>query len=349
MVLSGILLKLPYTLAWHVVKALNMCPRLVFYCAELMDWHCFQPLMKLLPDTIIASPNKMLRQYLRKQGLQVIAPPVFPRAVIMCRHATHHFPCTSILKIGMRHGPYHFKRMTKAANYDQFDLYLFSSPADLAAAQEIGVRKGKVAGFPRLDPALDGSITLDDLRKLGQELKLDPAKPSLLFTATWDGSGMSAISKWYNRLITLTQSYNILVTTHPWTKAEYIAVLKHTPGVLFLENRDLLPCIMLADICVGDQSSLLAECSALNKPIISFRTPDAKRSLPEIDALMDLISLRVNSFDELIPALRKLENEPELLATGRAKANAIMFDILDGIAAHRAADLINKLMQDRYI
>lgn len=349
MVLSGILLKLPYTLVWHIVRLFRRNPRIVFHCAEVMDWNCFAPIVPHLPETRIVSPRGNVRNYLREIGIVAHRMPAFPRAVIMCRHATHKYPCASIVKIGLRHGPYHFKRMTSAANYNQFDLYLFSSPADLAAAQAIGVTVGAPAGFPRLDPALDGTISPARLDELRESLQLDPAKPTLLFTATWDASGMSAVGKWYDRLELLAAQYNILVTVHPWTDAGIIARLRGTPAIHYLENQDLLPFIMLADICIGDQSSLLAECSALDKPIISFHTPSARRSLPEIEALMQLISLRIMEIDELQPAIQKLLADPLVLSEGRRQANAVMFDALDGKAAQRAAAMINKLLQERNI
>ena len=132
----------------------------------------------------------------------------------------------------MRHGPYHFKRMTKAANYNQFDLFMFSSSKDLEMAVDIGVKVGKAIGFPRLDPALDGSIGPEDIASLSSTLNLKPGLPTLLFTATWSKSGMSAVDKWYDRLDAFTSQYNVLVTLHPWTESKYRDAIYSTEGLV---------------------------------------------------------------------------------------------------------------------
>lgn len=347
MVLSEYLLRLPYSIAWHIASVLGLCRELVFHCPELIDYYAIEPLLPHLPQMQFASNNADVRQFLSNMGIRCSKLPVFPRAVIMCRHATHKYPCPSIFKIGMRHGPYHFKRMTKAANYNSFDAYFFSSEADLRAAREIGVTVGYAPGFPRLDPAFNGSISKDDLDSLRSRLGFDPAKPTLLFTSTWDGSGMSAIEQWYDKLHELSGVYNLLVTTHPWTSARYTNPIRAIKAIHYIDDANTLPYIMLADVCIGDASSILAECCALDKPMISFPIPAAKRSLMEISDLLDKISIRVNSFDELKAAIPSELANPSRLAQERAEANKLMFDILDGKAGERAAKLISKILKDR--
>lgn len=346
MVFSYYLTKPVYTLWWRLLNLFSPRREVVFYCAEMIDYYSFAPVMKHLSGLTLASSNPAVRKELGKQGIEVKSLPVFPRAVIMCRHATHKFPCSRALKIGLRHGPYHFKRLTKAANYNQFDLYFFSSEADLRAAEAIGVTVGKAVGFPRLDPVFNGDLSLELVPQLRKELKLDPAKDTLLFTATWDKSGMSGISLWFDRLSELTPNYNVLVTTHPWTEQRYLETIQSTPGVHLIRSADLLPYILLADICIGDTSSLLAECCALHKPIIVFWTPKAQRSLEEIDHLLAQMSLAIHEFGELKPSIRKCLETPGLLRDGQQKANAIMFDVLDGKAGERAAAEIIKLLPE---
>lgn len=346
MVFSYYLAKPVYTLWWRLLNLFSRRREVVFYCAEMIDYYSFAPVLKLLSGLTFASSNPAVKKDLAKQGIAVKSLPVFPKAVIMCRHATHKFPCSRVLKIGLRHGPYHFKRLTKAANYNQFDLYFFSSEADLRAAEAIGVTVGKAIGFPRLDPAFNGDLLPETIPRLRKELKLDPTKPTLLFTATWDKSGMSGLSLWFDRLSELTPDHNVLVTTHPWTERRYLETIQSTPGVHFIRSADLLPYISLADICIGDTSSLLAECCALHKSIIIFRTSKSRRSLEEIDQLLAQMSLAIHEFAELKPSIRKCLETPGLLREGQQKANAIMFDTLDGKAGERAAAEIIKLLPE---
>lgn len=346
MVFSELLYRLPYSAIWHILRFLKRPQPIIVYCPELIDYYSISPVLKHLGDTLIVTMNPAVMALLKQKPIPYTGLPAYPKAVIMCRHATHKFPCHSIIKIGMRHGPYHFKRMTRAGNYNQFDLYLFSSQADLSAAEAIGVHCGKAIGFPRLDPAFDGSIGQSELDDLKDKLMLDANKAVLLFSATWDKSGMSAVQTWCNRLGNLTPHYNVLVTLHPWTQKNIVDRIAYTPGVHLIREANLLPYIALADVCVGDTSSLLAEFCALGKPIITFKTDKAKRSLDEIDELISMMSIRISSFNELENAIRRLISNPELLKEQQMTANHIMFDHLDGKAAERAAAEIIKLIPE---
>ncbi|MDD2331635.1 MAG: CDP-glycerol glycerophosphotransferase family protein, partial [Candidatus Cloacimonetes bacterium] len=105
--------------------------------------------------------------------------------------------------------------------------------------------------------------------------------------------------------------------------------------------------LMISDLCIGDTSSLLAECVALDKPVITFRTPRAKRSLDEIDELLDLFSTRITNFDELLATIPELLANPAKNQSGRAQARALMFDSLDGKAGWRAAQHIQALLNPK--
>lgn len=345
MVFSERLLRLPYSWAWNLAHRYFSPPRLAFYCEEMIDYFSFQPVREALGPLPVIAGNSHIRKTLAGIGVPTLRYPAFPRAVVMCRHATHKFPCHSIIRIGMRHGPYHFKRMTKAENYNQFDLYLFSSQADLKAAEEIGVTVGKAVGFPRLDPLFQGAESLKLVHRRRSRLKLDPEKATLLFTATWPKSGMSAVHLWFNRLDELSARYNVLATVHPWTDKHIQEVIGSTSGVRLITSSNLLPYIALADVCLGDTSSLLAECSALQKPIVTFKTSKARRSMEEIDQLIGQISISIETFDEVRAAVKRCLENPDLMREGQLKANAIMFDALDGNAGQRAAREIRNLLE----
>jgi len=322
---------------------------LAFYCPELIDLLGFEPVARHLPELTYLSRDEATRHRLKEAGKPCLGTFAFPRALIMSRHALHKFPSEEIISIGMRHGPYHFKRMTKAENYNRFALYLFSSQADLEAAREIGVTIGKAIGFPRLDPAFDGSIKEAHLKAAAKRLSLNPDKRTLLFTATWNASGMSAIDLRFRHLPDLVKRWNILVTLHPWISAKYRKALLHIDGVRLLPQADLLKAMMLADVCIGDQSSILAECCALDKGIVTFETPPAARSLPEIEALLKRISQRIFRYSDLEEACQLFLDDPSLLSTERAEANRLMFDALDGQAGKRAAAAIVELLNERGI
>ena len=349
MVVSEIFYRPIYRLFWYGSKALSATLPLAFYAPEEIDFIGFQSVAKHLPPLCYITQNKDVKAAVQKQGLKSKPLFSFPEVLITSRHAMHRFPASKIISIGMRHGPYHFKRMTRAANYNRFDLYLFSSEADLAAAEEIGVKVGKAIGFPALDAAFDGSITPADLQALSAKYSLQRDKPSLLFTATWDKANMSAVDRWLPHLPKLAERYNIMVTLHPWVSPAYWKALAAMPCVHLVAPPDLIKSVTLAEVCIGDQSSVLAYCSALDKPMITFALPPAARSLPEIDTLIKSFSLSIESYQELEAAIQDCLKNPTELHQARMEANKLMFDALDGQAGLRAANAIKELLFSRGI
>lgn len=337
MVLSYYLLKPFYSLAWRTLNLIQKRRETVFYCHTPVDMENWLPVQKYLKPIRVVTDKKNTYRTLMNRGIKVSRMPIFPKAVIMCRVSAHKFPSRGVLKIGMAHGAYHFKRMTSAKNYRPFSLYLFTSKRDLENAQKAGVSSGKVGGFPKLDPYLP--VKHND----AEDIRLRRVR--VLFTATYDQSGMSAIRLWLPHLSSLTARFEIYVSVHPWTKQEYIDKIKAIPQLHFIEGNPL-SYIQKADLCVVDTSSIIAECTALGKPLISWIVPDAPRTVPEINEILDKISIRIKDFSELIPAIEKVIAQPGMFSKERAWANTIFFDPLDGKAGKRSAHTISKLLPE---
>ena len=344
MVFSYYLYKLPYATVWHLLKVMRKLKPVVFYCGDPMDHYIFQPVMQYLGNIPYVTDKSDVRTFLKQQGIAYESLPAFPMVVVMARHSIHKFPCHSIIKIGMRHGAYHFKRMTSPESYNQFDRYLMTSKTDVQKGKEHGVTTACAIGFPKLDPVFRGDISEQILQETGIKARLNPQKPTVLFSSTYNASGMSAVHIWCNKLHLLTSEWNVLVTLHSWINSSYKSVIKKTPGVYFINEYNILPFLMLADVVVGDTSSFLAECCALDKPIITFTTNKARRSLGEIDEIIDAISYRIRSFGELPEMLTRALNNKSELKAARTWANRIFFDDLDGRAGERAADEIRRFL-----
>jgi CDP-glycerol glycerophosphotransferase (TagB/SpsB family) len=287
----------------------------------------------------IVSKNKSVQSTLEKVGVESSLMPAFPKTVIMARHALHKFPYKKITKIGMRHGAYHFKKMISKEKYNAFDMYFFTSDKELEIAEELGFTSGAVGGFPKLDDAFNGSITTKELVKLRKAMRFDN-KPIILFSATWEKSGMSAVKRWNDRLYELTKEYNILVTLHPFTNSKIKQKLRRTLEIHFIEDKEILPYLMLADLLISDTSSIIAEFCALNKPIITFRTQDSHRLTKEIKSMLGEISEQINTFDELKSILPEVLTNPSKKQEQRQFYNTIMFGKLDGKHAQRMANTI---------
>jgi len=343
MVLSYYIIKPPYTLWWNIKSLLNRTEGVVLYCANTLDYEIFAPVQKHLKTLPVVAKDKKAQLALREIGVNATRLPSFPDGVIMCRQAAYRFPAKAIKKIGISHGVYNFKPFASAESHNLLDRYFMTSSTDVKNARAAGIRSGFAVGYPKLDPAFDGTYDEAYCTAFKDKIGLDKNKQTLLFTATWDKSGLSAISQWSGRLDTLAQRYNVMVTVHPWTSTNYIEQIRNTPGVFFIDTFDVIPYIMQADTCIGDASSILGECCALDKPIVTFSLPVGKRTVPHVHEMIQNFSTQIKDVNELESAIERCLANPTAKQRQRAEANRIMFDKLDGKAGKRAADEIIKI------
>jgi hypothetical protein len=334
MVLSYYLFKPVYAIGWRLLNIFKPRKETVFYCHTAVDMEIWGPVQKYLKPLPIVTDKRKTREILRAKGYDCKMLPVFPKAVIMCRVGSHKFPSNKVIKIGMTHGAYHFKRITSAKNYRPFSLYLFTSKADLKNAMQIGVKCGKACGYAKLDPYIN--------RKLESKGK----KPRLLFTATYDKSGMSAVVQWASRLGELTNKYEIYATLHPWMSKSHVEAVSSTPGVHYIDNQSPLPYILKSDLCIADTSSIIADCVAFDKPLITWVLPKTEKTVDEIIEVLERCSLRIKSFEELEPAIDRILSAPDEKKKERREAAEMFFDDLDGKAGQRAAAEITKLLPE---
>jgi len=327
-----------------LLKGLKRTTPAMFYVPNMVDWEILEPVQKYLPELPIATNSKEVEEYFHTKGKRVVRLPVFPEVVIMARHSCHKFPAKRIVKIGFRHGAYHFKRLTKAENYNLFDIYFVTSEDDLKAAQSIGVKSAQSIGFPKIDDGFNGTMDETTLNNYRLKANIDPQKTTLLFTSTWVKSGMSAFSRWSDKLSTLSDKYNLIVTLHPWFSEQDVNKIKSIPNLYFIQKEKTLPYIMISDICIGDSSSIMGECSALDKPLITFRTGESDRSLPKIEEMLERMSIRIDTFEQMLEGIETYLQNPDYKKSERIWANSVMFESLDGKAGERAAKVIKKLV-----
>lgn len=340
---SQYLTYLPYQLAWHLHKAFHRSYQVDFYCGGYVDYICFKNIHRQLPQIRIVAKNQKTKQELAVHGITSVVYPTFPDLIIMARHLARKFPVASIRKIGMRHGAYHFKDFIDADKYNDFDAYLLTSTQEVQQAAARGITSGKAIGFPKIDCMFNGEITGSDLSKLAATLQLNPKKKTVIFTATWDKNGYSAVDKWISRIDELSADYNVLVTVHQWLTPKKKGQLAKSTKVHFITDMNILPYLMLADVMIADISSIIAEFCALNKPIITFRIAEIRRFTSEISTMLDEISYRIDSFEELPAAIARAVTNPDELADKRIHYNRVMFDDLDGKASDRAVQLIQTM------
>lgn len=342
MVLSYYIYKYPFKLFWHINNLLKLNREIVFYCADPLDYEMFIPIKKYLSKITIVAKNKKTKKYLSGIGVSYISLPVFPKVVIMARQSPYKFPVDQIIKIGFDHGLYQFKRWTSPKNYNGFDVYFVSSNEQVRIAKTMGITTTKAVGYPKNDNAFNGIYNEEFINKLKKEIKIDVDKKTIIFTSTWDVAGLSALNKWIDKIHTLTDDYNILVTVHTWTSPKLIEKLQSIKGVIYLDELNMTPYLMIADLFVGDYSSIIGEFCALDKPLITFKVASYDRSIPEVQELIKKISIQINNFNEIYDAIKISLKNPLDKTKERKEANEILFYKLDGEAGKRAAQEIIK-------
>lgn len=345
MVLSTYLYQYPYKFLWRILSSFGKNLPIVCYCAQPLDYFLFENIQSYLKPVPLCGKRKT-RLYLKSIGIACKRMPCFPKAVIMFRHAAHKFPENRILKIGLRHGAYSFKKYTRAENYNKFSIFLTTSKQDVKIAESLGCKTVYSIGYPKLDPLFNGQYNEKTLQFYREKAVLNPKKKTILFTTTYPASGMSAIDMWIDKLDKFTTNYNVLVTVHPRTKKKYKNKLSKQPGIYFIRDINPLPYLAIADLMIADYSSIMGEFCALNKPIITLKIKPGKRAIRDIFELIRKISVQVNSLDELPEAIEHALDNPDELKSAREEAREMMFDSLDGKAGIRAAEQIIRYLPE---
>lgn len=346
MVLTYYVVKFPYKLIWNVLNLLKKRTEIVFYCANELDLEIFKNVQSQLRPIPIVAKNHKLQKKLLEKGIKARVMPVFPKGVIMCRQACYLFPESKIIKIGINHGAYHFKPFANVKGHNMFNQFHFTSSSEVEEARAIGITSGVGLGFPKMDDAFNGTYSKEVLDELKDELNLDKNKKTILFSATWDKSQMSAVHKWYTKLSDYTKNYNVLVTLHIWTSEQFKNTIKNTPNVICVESQNITPYIMISDICVGDTSSILSEMCALYKPIVTFKTPVVKKTVPEVREIISSISFQIEELDELEEMLEFAYKNVQQKRVEQEMANKRMFETLDGRAGERVANKIKEVLPE---
>ena len=343
MTFSYYLIKPFYCAMWRLKNPGGTNAGTAFYCDKELDYEIFRNIS--IEGSYYIARNARISKYLSEKGIASERWPSYPGIVIMARHALHRFPCGRIRKIGLRHGPYHFKKMIDASKYNAFDLFLFTSENEARLAKELGIRCAVPGGFPKLDTLLDGSIDDALLDRIRKDLKLDPGKKTLLFSSTWNESGMSSVEKWYARLGELAGRFNIIATVHPFTGCKYKDILRRNANIRFIGDDGLYVYMRLSDALISDTSSIIAEYCALYRPIICFDTPEAKRTDPEVRRIIDEISLKVRDFDELKDKVGAELEDPGKRIEAQRRAVGIFFDDDRPDKGRKASRIIEEYIQ----
>jgi len=221
-----------------------------------------------------------------------------------------------------------------------FDLYLTQGPYFTNAFKKLSEK------YKDFDVIETGWSKLDDYSKSLHEfdaekealLKEHNAKRIVLYAPTFSPSLTSA-PQLKNELEKLAQNldYLILIKFHDLMANDLVETYKSIAdkyrNIQYIENHNILKCLLLSDLMISDTSSVVYEFLLLNKPVITFNTRSPKDAWENSNTYTHL-SERVN---------RNFEQDP--LADKRAEIIANYHPYQDGKSSERMVKAIEEYIQ----
>lgn len=343
MVFSEILIKIPYTIVWNIITFFRKEKQIAFYCDNELDYIVFKNIHKHLDNIVFIAKNKKTQARLKKYNINAKLYPQFPDVLIIARVSLHKFPAKGMLKIGMQHGVYHFKNFISPKKYSPFDLYFVTSEYEKKEAIEHGIKNVVSGSYPKIDNLFD-KLEIENYEKLKEKYK---DKKIILFTSTWDKSGLSAIDKWYDKLDDLSNKYHIFVSIHQWTDTKYKNILSENERITLIKEVDMNRYLYISDYLIGDTSSIIGEFASLKKPILTFEIKAQGRLSQNIVNMLDDITFRINEFEEIEIVLDEIEQNGNIKLKNYDKYLNILFDLPLGDAGKKRAKIIKDFLEKK--
>jgi CDP-glycerol glycerophosphotransferase (TagB/SpsB family) len=134
--------------------------------------------------------------------------------------------------------------------------------------------RGLLGGYPKVDELVNSEI---DRSQLCLKYGLNPEKPVILFAPSWGGK-QNKHSGIHNAKH-LTSLENLLIVPH---SADY--PLAKNYGAVKPGDGNINQFLHLADVVISDISSVLAEASIINKPVVQLILPAYPGCFPEVES-----------------------------------------------------------------
>lgn len=201
------------------------------------------------------------------------------------------------LKVHINHNqPVKYESYQKR-EFVNFDVHFLTSPLHREQTENT-IRKYKLedsgiklfnTGYSKSDKLLNGEYKRDEVLK---ELKLDPAKKTVLYAPSWDeGLSLRKNGEEVIKNILKTENINLIVKLHPisycpengpnylfytgginWT--EKFSVFSDYENFRHVQSNNIDPLLEAADLMVTDVSSVALEFIMLDKPVIYIDCPE---------------------------------------------------------------------------
>lgn len=229
--------------------------------------------------------------------------------------------------------------------------------------------QGVLAGYPKVDCLVDGSIDRNAVRA---ELDLARDLPTVLYAPTWSPySSLNAMGLEIIEALTKTLDVNVIVKLHDrshegtargsgsidWVReieqvgdqlrTQLGAPLGRSGRVHVAESADASPYMLAADLLVTDHSSVGFEYMLLDRPVVVIDCPELVRKArinPEKVRLLRSGASVVGRASELAGAVRLGLSDPLALSTRRRQIADDLF-YRPGSASLRAASAIYDVLE----
>jgi hypothetical protein len=276
-------------------------------------------------------------------------------------HMNGFYPAFNALRIQMHHGPGFGILGNKTGPIKQCDIFcgLSDTEYDWFERYQPGLFNERrvfiPVGFPKSDALSRQVFDRLDRRAVLDRLGL-AERPTLLVTSHWQQSSLLR-TLGAAPLRALAQAFpecNVIQTGHPWLWqanhnvpadwqtaliAEMHSIEVQYPHARFVQTSDVETLLALADLMVGDYSSVMTSYSLLDRPIVYFDPPGFEFTFAGLKDVFIGASHPFSQAGELIPACKAALSNPQEKAEGRAHMRRTFY-ANEGRSAESMAELI---------
>jgi hypothetical protein len=213
----------------------------------------------------------------------------------------------------------------------------------------------RLIGMPKADCIVDGGI---DRAAVLRELRLDPARPTVLYAPTW--SPASSLNAMGVELVTrlARMPVNLVVKLHDRSRdlrerysggVDWAAALQpHLPPgrAALAPAHDISPYLVAADVMITDHSSAGFEFLLRDRPIVRIHRPaliELANIHPDYVALLASVATSVDDVEQAVAAVERSLAEPLERSADRRRVSADLFYKPGGATARSAAALYELL------
>lgn len=207
-----------------------------------------------------------------------------------------------------------------------------------------------VSGLTKFDPVWSGELQRDDiLRGYG----IDPGRKVVLYAPTFTPELSSvpmvtdSVAKWVD------SEMQLLIKLHGMSPPEWVELYrlmadKHA-NISFIDEMDLTPAMVAADLMVSDVSSAFMEFAALDKPVVLINNPRRTSFVGfdprDVEYAWRDIGVEADNPAEVPTLIKEELANPERLSEKRMTYSGRLVGPRDGKASERIVNGVREILR----